>query len=516
MTRHASQPPAGPWRTRLLFGFLLLFRVLPLLAVEELRGLWVDTFHPGLRNAREIDELVKEARTAGFNALFVEVRRRGDTWYDSSFEPRVPESHPEFDPLQHLLTLAHDTNQGPRLEIHAWTVAFNIWNSTNSRPDSPDHPFLRHSEWLTRTASGRIWDGANFAFDPGHPEVQEYTFHVLMDLVRRYDLDGLHLDYIRYADRDQGYHPEAIRRFNEGKGRKGRPMPTDPDWLQFRRDQITAIVRKIYLTCLEERPALKVSAATITFAPGITRTPDWPSSSAYRGVLQDWRAWMEEGILDWNIPMAYFRQTEYPDAMAAWSTFIKDHQYRRRAAIGLGTYLNTPSNITAQIRLAKRPSPAGNEAIGVVVYSYATPSLDTSRTATFHALRNPSRFDAHPIPVFSAPATVPPVPWKSSRQFGHLKGFVRNSRTETAIDGARIVLTGPVQRTLQSDATGFFGTVDLPPGDYRLAVSAPGFDALNTDANLRGATVTHLDLPLESPSATSPPSPRPADPTPKP
>lgn len=179
-------------------------------------------------------------------------------------------------------------------------------------PPQSDHPFRRHPEWLTRSAGGATWDGANYAFDPGHPGVQQHTFDVALDLVRRYDLDGLHWDYVRYAGKDWGYNVVAVRRFNARHGRTGKPASTDPDWLQFRRDQVTALVRKVYLAALAEKPALKISAATITFAPGISDTAQWPRSAAYSDVLQDWRAWMEEGILDWNLPMTYFRQTEHP------------------------------------------------------------------------------------------------------------------------------------------------------------------------------------------------------------
>lgn len=486
-------------------GLMALLWGLRTHAAEELRGLWVDTFRPAMRGPDEVRKLVEDARAGGFNALFVQLRRRGDAWYGSTFEPTATEVPPEFDPLQHLLALAHDPATPPQLEVHAWTIVFNVWNHATQPPKSPDHPYLRYPSWLTRSFSGATWDGANYAFDPGHPEVQEYTFQTLMDLVRRYPIDGLHLDYIRYAGRDWGYHPEAVRRFNTRHSRDGKPPPGDPNWLQFRRDQITALVRKLYLACLEERPALKVSAATVAFAPGITRTDQWKSSAAFGEVLQDWRAWMEEGILDWNIPMLYFRHGERAGSLADWNQFVKDHQYRRRAAIGLGFYLNAPSNIITQIRLARLPSPAGHTPLGIVAYSYASPSRDLPRAEVFGALRHPSRHDLHSIPVFAGPAVVPPTPWKSDRGVAHPKGFVRSATTEIALEGAEVRFEGPTDRTLRTDATGFFGAVDLPPGDYRVRVATPGFDLLESDASLRGGAVAHFDFPLTpTPVPTAP------------
>jgi len=468
-------------------------------AAEELRGLWVDTFHPALRNETEARQLVADARRGGFNALFVEVRKRGDAYYDSRFEPRATDVGPGFDPLQRLLGLAHDITEGPRLEVHAWIVAFNIWNLETVPPPQSGHPYRRHPEWLTRTHSGVRWDGENYAFDPGHPGVQLHTFNVAMDLISRYEIDGFHWDYIRYAGKEWGYNAVAVRRFNTRFSRSGKPLPRDADWLQFRRDQVTALVRKVYLSAFALKPALKISAATITFAPGITTTGQWPTSAAYSDVLQDWRAWMEEGILDFNLPMAYFRQTEFPDALANWDTFIKDHQYRRRAGIGLGFYFNSLSNNLVQVQLARRPSPSGQFAGGLNVYSYAGLALDVLRAEVLTALTQPSFDGANP--PFATPASTLAAPWKTSTRTGHLKGFVTDSTDTSALDSAIIRLSGPTEVSLQADATGFFGAVDLPAGEYQVVVSAPGFETTTADVTIRGAGIAHLEFPLSRPQA---------------
>lgn len=489
----------APGNLRAVAGLVLAAVSLALLqpsthAAEELRGLWVDTFHPALRNETEARQLVADARRAGFNALFVEVRKRGDAYYDSRFEPRASDVAPGFDPLQRLLGLAHDVAAGPRLEVHAWIVAFNIWNQQNSLPPQPDHPYRQHPDWLTRSSTGALWDGGNYAFDPGHPEVQDHTFNVAMDLVSRYEIDGLHWDYIRYAGRQWGYNPVAVARFNTRFARTGQPAPTDPDWLRFRRDQVTDLVRKVYLSAFAINPRLRISAATITFAPGITSTAQWPSSSAFSDVLQDWRAWMEEGILDLNLPMTYFRQSSHAASFSDWATFIKDHQYNRRAAIGLGAYLNPIAATFQQIAIARTPSPQGASTAGVLVYSYAAPASDISRSTALDAFTQPSPHAT--IPPFATPASPVAIPWKTAPATGHLKGFVLRSVEGTGIDGAAITLSGPVSRELRTDATGFFGAVDLPRGDYRVVVDAPGFQGSAADASVAGASVAHLEFPL--------------------
>jgi uncharacterized lipoprotein YddW (UPF0748 family) len=488
---------AGPGLLPLLLLAALLPFPLPSRGAEQLRGLWVDTFHPAMRDEAEVRQLVADARSGGFNALFVEVRKRGDAYYESRFEPKAADVAPGFDPLRRLLELAHDPTAGRRLDIHAWIVAFNIWNQRDTPPTQPDHPYRKHPDWLTRSAAGATWDGANYAFDPGHPGVQQHTFEVALDLVRRYDLDGLHWDYVRYAGKDWGYNDVAVGRFNARHGRTGKPASTDPDWLQFRRDQVTALVRKVYLAARAEKPALKISAATITFAPGISDTAQWPNSAAYSDVLQDWRAWMEEGILDWNLPMTYFRQTERPEDYANWNLFLKDHQYRRRAAPGIAFYLNSLSDSLAQVRLAHRPSVRGHAAAGLLVYSYAALGTDVSRAEALAALTQPT--PASPEPPFAEPASPPPVPWKTAPTSGHLRGLVLRSADDSGVDAAEVLLGGTAERTLSTDATGFFGAVDLPPGNYQIRVRAGGFGPLTADVSIVGGQVADLEFALTPP-----------------
>ncbi len=438
-------------------------------AVPELRGWWVDTFHAGLRNATEVAQLVANARAGNFNALFVEVRKRGDAYYNSAFEPKASDVSPQsFDPLAELLRLAHDTGGGQqRLQVHAWIVTYNVWNSPAGQPPQAMHPYRLHPDWLTQDHTGAKWDGANYAFDPAHPAVQEHTFNVALDLVTRYAIDGLHFDYVRYAGREWGYHPVALERYRRTYGRTGTPLPDDLLWRQFRRDQVSALVRRVYLAAQAARPAVKVSAATITFAPGITVTAQWTSSSAYSDVLQDWRAWMQEGILDLNVPMAYFRQPRNGSDWGAWSTFAKNHRYSRHVALGAATYLNTPADSLGQLRSTRDAATLG-PADGVVLYSYAAPASDgTTRAQFLHQLTDGLAGDVNP-PLFAERADVPAMPWKTAPSRGHLLVQL------PAADGVLVQVSGAVTRTVRTDANGWFGLVDVPLGELFCATTNAG------------------------------------------
>ena len=444
----------------------------------ELRGFWVDAFHAGLRNATEVRQVITDARTGGFNAVFVQVRKRGDAYYRDGLEPVATDVVAGFDPLAELVRSAHDTSNGkPRIQVHAWVVAFNIWNREATPPTQPAHPYRLHPDWLTRNRAGTTWDGANHGFDPGHPEVQEHTHRVAMDIVSRYDVDGLHWDYIRYAGREWGYNPTSVARFNRLKGRAGTPSEDDAAWLQFRRDQVTGVVRRFYLDALRLKPRLTVSAATIAWAPGITTTGQFPSSAAYGTVLQDWRGWMEEGILDLNIPMAYFRHNERAADWAAWSQFAKDHRYRRGVALGMGSYLNSMSNGLVQARSTRRATTRSGPADGMVFYSRAVPATDATTAQFLAAVSKPGAPDGNAVPLFaeSAPAWEPA--WKVSPGRFHLLSRAVTA-TNTPMDGVAIELrrfgAWATRRTLTTDGNGWFGSVDLDVGDWFVRIPAVG------------------------------------------
>src|SRR5436190_22868931 len=107
----------------------------------ELRGVWVDAFHDGFKTPDQVDQLVAWARKANVNALFVQVRRRGDAYYLQSFEPRTEDADlaPGFDALQYLIERAHAGPQ--RLQVHAWLATLPIWWQRDTPPQAPNHPF---------------------------------------------------------------------------------------------------------------------------------------------------------------------------------------------------------------------------------------------------------------------------------------------------------------------------------------------------------------------------------------
>ncbi|MDB6070881.1 MAG: hypothetical protein JWL81_2052, partial [Verrucomicrobiales bacterium] len=464
------------------------------------------------------------ARTGNFNAIVAQVRKRGDAYYRNGLEPTASDVSAGFDPLADLLTKAHDTSGGKaRLEVHAWLVTYNIWNSQSGTPSQATHPYTLHPDWLSEkyralpTDPVVRWDNSNYLFDQGHPAVQQHTFNVAMDILTRYNIDGLHFDYIRYPDdassnnnQPWGYHPVSVERYRRLKNQTGNPAPTNPLWLQWRRDQVTALLRKVYLNAWALKPQTRVSAALITYgttAPGTAAGNFATQSEAYQRVLQDWDGWLKEGILDLACPMVYKTTTA---GVTNWTDFIRRKQYNRAAAIGLGSYLNSTATNLAQMKLARTAAPTGEKAVGVLGYSYyATENTAVTSTERLNA-RNTfmsaltddataETFDPGGSPLFASPAALPAMPWKTNPALGHLMGLVRNGENQALLDGATLTLSGPASRTFISDATGWFGAVDLPVGTYTLTVSMPGLEPRVRTVTITGTQVLQESLALSPP-----------------
>lgn len=384
----------------------------------ELRAVWVDAFHDGFKTPEQVDDLLAWARAANLNALFVQVRRRGDAYYLKSFEPRAedPDLVPGFDALQYLIDRAH---QGPqRLQVHAWLATLPIWWQRDTPPQAPNHPFnLRglsaspDDTWLMYRDDGEAWAGVGnsgmYYLDPGNPAAARYTTDVYLNVLRNYDVDGIHLDQVRYYEGDPlrwGYNPTSVARFNQSFGRDptSQPEPTDPQWVAWRRDQVTSLVRGIYVQSKAIKPNVAVTAAVVAWGQGPQNADDWEHQPPYASVLQDWRAWLQQGIVDYLLPMDYYRESTQQAAwFDRWTQWQVSHTGSRGVVLGLGSYLNSAEESLAQLGRARALG-----ALGVALYSYAVPTRDLE----FASRDDRQAFAAQLRSVFVRPAPVPDLP----------------------------------------------------------------------------------------------------------
>lgn len=480
----------------------------------QFRGLWVDTYRDGFKTPTQVDQLLADARRANINALIVQVRRRGDSFYARSLEPRTEDADlaPGFDPLAYLIERAHNpAPDQPRIEVHAWIIVTTIWGTQNRAPADPRHAYNQHGptatgreDWLSRREDGATWSRGYF-IDPGHPDAARYTTDVALNIVREYDIDGLHLDYIRYPERADGlswgYNQTSIDRFNARYGREGRPPGNDPAWNQWRRDQVTALVRNIYLGAQAIKPDVKLSAAVIPWGDGPKTDADWQRTAGYSSVFQDWRAWLEEGIIDQLMPMNYFRESAGQGPwFDRWVDWQRNHAYGRQIIPAVALYLNDPSESVAQIKRALAANPAGPSTAGVALYSYAatrpSPAGDDTVTTraqaaeVWAALTEPGPVNGGQ-PPFSARAVPPVAAWKSGGAAGNILLRI------PGLDGARVDLSGPKALGGETDGTGMFGALSVPPGRYAITVRPNGGrgEPRAAELEVQSGALAQLELP---------------------
>ncbi len=466
----------------------------------EFRAYWADSlYHPGLKSRDQIDLLLATLRAGHMNAVVAQMRRRGDTYYKSTLEPMAPDADPSFDALEYLCRQAHAPGR-PRIDVHAWICTFPVWRTPRQKwgpPKSPDHVLNRHPEWLDKFSDGRTDVGPNYCLDPGHPQAMQFTVDVAMDVVRRYDIDGVNFDYIRYPEDDVqgriewGYNEVSVARFNTLHHKTGTPSNSDPDWRQFRRDQVTAFLRKVYAGVLSVKPGVKVSADTWTTLsgpplPAPTTEEGWREATPYAVIWQDWRAWMEEGILDINMPMTYFRGAS--DAFDKWTAYEKSHKYGRHLSIGIRGYDQTRDDIFHQLDGTRTAAAWGGRtyrADGQQLYFYHQPYQGGIDAAPAFAAELAARFYPTAVPV-------PDMPWKSRPATGHIKGTAI-AAGKAGIDGMTVTLSGPESRSMRTDGTGFYAFIDLAPGRYTVSCSHAG-QSRASRAEVTAGCVTDADF----------------------
>ncbi len=336
------------------------------------RAVWVHLFDASLKTRDGIRRVVADLVAADATAVVAEVVRRHDAYYDSAVLPRTadPELEPGLDVLAALLEEGHAAG----LEVHAWVPVAPTWHefytdlpapagwvATEHGPTAPEA-----DRWVTRTRAG-VWEPY---LDPALPQVRDHVAAVVGEIAEHYEVDGIHLDYVRYASAEHGYHPAALARYAAETGATGTPAPDDAAWSHWRRAQVTELVRTARDAVRATGSEAVVSAAVIAWGdgPGGPTTPSFADTRAYRETLQDWPSWAEGGVVDALAPMDYFREANAEQAgwLRTWLAFEADLAQRTgtRVVPGVAGYLNAPDAALVQVSAAM-------QAVGAVaLYSY--------------------------------------------------------------------------------------------------------------------------------------------------
>lgn len=385
---------------------------------REFRGVWVATVgnmdwpsKPGLSTEQQKSELIAILDTVvalHMNAVVLQVRPAADALYQSSLEPwsdvltgemgRAPE--PFYDPLAFAITEAHKRG----LELHAWINPYRA-KVPSTKHVSAKHISRSHPE-LVRSYGPYLW------MDPGDPAVRQRTTRVVLDIVRRYDIDGLHMDdyFYPYKETRRGRDipfPDAstYRRYQRNGGTLSRD-----DW---RRRNVDLLVKELDDSIHAAKPWVKFGVSPF----GIWR-PGYPASvrglDQYSELFADARKWLREGWVDYFTPQLYWAidrpEQSYPVLLAWWSEQnLKDRHlwpgnYTGKVAFRGPSAWRT-SEVLEQIRLTRalRGRPAtGNVHFSMQVFMQDPDSLDERLVREVYADR----------------ALVPASPWLDDRAPG--------------------------------------------------------------------------------------------------
>ncbi len=287
----------------------------PILPDDEIRALWV--VRDALTSPEKVSKMVDFAVQTRTQLLFVQVRGRADAFYRSAIEPPasiLDAPIADFDPLAYLLTLAHRNG----IAVHAWINVFLVW-SDMSRTPPPTHLVARHPDWLLTDAGGTRMDrmpssrwkkaGLEGWFaSPGNRAMREHMARVVREIVSDYEVDGIHLDYIRYPNREFCFDPASRAAFAvkygvdpalAAKGDRaalqraigaGALALVDSLYNEARVSDVDSMILSVKAACRQKPLSAAVVADPFT---------------ARHDKAQDWARWVNKGWMDFVVPMAY-------------------------------------------------------------------------------------------------------------------------------------------------------------------------------------------------------------------
>lgn len=379
---------------------------------KELRGVWISTaFNIDWPSStklsteeqkQEFINLIEEHKSNGINAVFVQIRPSGEVFYKSDIEPwshwltgtQGVAPDPFYDPLKFMIDECHKRN----IEFHAWFNPFRAVSNIARVKTVDWHITKQHPEWFVTYGS----DIVKIYLNPGEPKGRDYIIKVVMEVVRNYDIDGVHFDDYFYPVRQAGKDFDdraSYLKYNPWGLNKS-------DW---RRENINSFIHNLSDSIKAVKPNVKFGIGPSGIWRNKNRDPEGSDTrglASYDQQYADVLKWLREGWIDYVSPQIYwvigFRIADYAKLVDWWSR----HVYGKHLYIGHGTHrINTtnswkdPSEIPNQIRLNRKYP----QVKGSIFYSSA--ALLKNKNGVIDSLRND---------LFFAYADVPTMEWKTT------------------------------------------------------------------------------------------------------
>jgi len=340
---------------------------------DQFLGVWV--VRHNLNDPASIDRVIRFAAAHGFKQMVVQVRGRGYAYYDSGIVPKAPNiTKPDFDPLAYAVHEGHMAG----LEVHAWVNVYMLWTAPTD-PENSHHVLFTHQNWVDADFRGipntqADWAAYDTNLDrgvylaPTNPAVNAYLFRVLQEIMDRYEIDGIHLDYIRYQGAQFGYNSAGRNLFHYrygvdplviGDNSTNPEFPwTDPMytlytqvWNRYRCNQVTALVKQVHRYA--QSKGIQLSAAV---------KPD--PQQAVSLYFQNWARWVDEDLVDFVIPMNYISD---PKVFEGNTEKIERLQAPEKVVMGIAVYNQSDSEAVAKLKGLQ-----GESFRGICLFSYDT------------------------------------------------------------------------------------------------------------------------------------------------
>lgn len=362
---------------------------------HEVRAVWLTTLY-GLdwpktkatnaatrqRQQKELCDILDQLKACGINMVVLQTRVRGSVIYPSQIEPwdvaltGKYDGNPGYDPLAFAIEQCHERG----MELHAWMVSIPAFKVAVASKMGKRSLMKTHPKLLRKV-------GDSYFMDPANPATADYITRICKEIVSRYDVDGIHFDYIRYPG-DVGEMPDAVD-FKKSKAKNK---------AEWRRSNITRIVHQAYTAIKLLKPWVRVSCAPIGKSDDLTRysAKGW---SARGAGYQDAQGWLRDGIMDMLCPMMYFKGDHFYPFADDWQTC----SYGRTVIPGLGIYFLDPTE--------------GNWTLGDIQRELSyTRSLGMAGQIYFRSkflTDNPQGlYDYLRTAYYTHPALVPPMTWQ--------------------------------------------------------------------------------------------------------
>jgi uncharacterized lipoprotein YddW (UPF0748 family) len=460
---------------------------------REFRGVWVATVanidwppKKGLSTAEQKASMIKildDAAAMHFNAIILQVRSQCDAIYKSSIEPWSPSltgkmgqaPSPSYDPLEFAIKEAHKRG----LELHAWCNPFRAGIKQYCSNAPASHVTRKHTEFV-------LDYGKMYWLNPTDSRAQDYSYSVVMDIVRRYDVDGIHFDdyFFPYKEQDENKKdmPFPDESSYQGYVAKGGKL-SKADW---RRANVDAFVKRVHDGVKAQKPWVKFGIAP--FGIWKNGTPvKVKATDSYDTLFADARKWMASGWLDYSSPQLYwkvdFPERSYGTLLHWWA---QQNPLNRHVWPGLydsavnepdkelGGVKITTNDIVRQVSMARQESGVS----GTIHYSMV--ALQNNRGGLKQAL----------APLYAQPALVPGSPWLGRSAVS--TPTVKAKRGEVKWSGGGEVWQWAVQKKVG----GHWTTQIFPASQTSCVINEPAtavaVTAIDRVGNASGTAVTTL------------------------